>query len=123
MKLIFITGALVTLMTMGAFAAEPAKMMDTQAGRVFADSKGMTLYTFDKDMKGKSACAADCMKKWPPFMAGSMAKPSGDWSVVKSTAGTDMWAYKGKPVYTFAMDKKPGDAKGEGMGGVWHMVK
>jgi predicted lipoprotein with Yx(FWY)xxD motif len=36
-----------------AFAAAPAKTMDTAAGKVWTDDKGMTLYTFDKDEKGK----------------------------------------------------------------------
>ena len=34
-----------------------------------------------------------------------------------------MWAYDGHPLYTFVEDKAPGDVKGEGKGGVWHVAK
>ncbi|MFW8609912.1 hypothetical protein [Rhizobium beringeri] len=38
-------------------------------GKVLATEKGMVLYTFDKDTKGKSNCDKDCLKKWPAFHA------------------------------------------------------
>ncbi|MBN9047139.1 MAG: hypothetical protein J0H18_15955 [Rhizobiales bacterium] len=34
-----------------------------------------------------------------------------------------MWAYKGKLLYRYHDDKKAGDVKGDGKGGVWHVVK
>ncbi|WP_378948100.1 hypothetical protein [Mesorhizobium sp. ANAO-SY3R2] len=34
-----------------------------------------------------------------------------------------MWAYDKKPVYTSAKDKKAGDMKGDGIGGLWHAAK
>ena len=36
--------------------------------------------------------------------------------------GTKQWAYKGKPLYTFARDTKAGDATGDGKG-PWHSAK
>ena len=63
-----------------AFAAGPAKTMDTAAGKVWTDDKGMTLYTFDDDRKGKSNCYDDCAKGWPPFTAAADAKPEGKWT-------------------------------------------
>ena len=32
-------------------------------------------------------------------------------------------AYDGHPLYTFVEDKAPGDIKGDGKGGVWHVAK
>ena len=106
-----------------AIAMEPAKTMDTKAGKVFTDDKGMTLYTFDKDAKGKSNCADACAKNWPPFPAAADAKAEGDWTIVDRADGTKMWAYDDKPLYTFASDTKPGDMTGDGVGGVWHLAK
>jgi predicted lipoprotein with Yx(FWY)xxD motif len=106
-----------------AFAAEPAKTMDTSAGKVYTDEKGMTLYIFDKDEANKSNCYDDCAKNWPPLMAAADAKPEGEWTVVERKDGTKMWAYDGKPVYTFVKDTKPGDVTGDGVGGVWHVSK
>jgi predicted lipoprotein with Yx(FWY)xxD motif len=106
-----------------AVAAEPAMMVDTKMGKVMANAKGMTLYTFDKDTMGKSNCDKDCLKKWPAFHAAAKAKAEGEWSMVKAADGKEMWAYNGKPLYTFAGDKKAGEMNGEGMGGVWHVAK
>ena len=106
-----------------AQAAEPAKIMNSSAGKVWTDSKGMTLYTFDKDSKGKSDCYGKCAVNWPPLKASASAKASGNWSVVKRKGGGAMWAYDGKPLYTFIGDKKPGDVNGNGNAGVWHVAK
>lgn len=111
------------LASTGAFA-QAAKVADTPAGKTYVDAKGMTLYTFDKDAGGKSACNGPCATNWPPLMAAADAKASGDWTIVTRDDGSKMWAYKGKPLYTFAKDTKPGDTTGDGfLNGAWHMAK
>ncbi|MFO1303441.1 MAG: hypothetical protein U1F54_06895 [Burkholderiales bacterium] len=106
----------------GAFAQDaPAKK--GPAGYL-VDAKGMTLYTFDKDAGGKSACNGPCAANWPPLAAGADAKASGDWSIVTRDDGSKQWAYKGKPLYTWVKDTKPGDATGDGfLNGAWHAAK
>ena len=106
-----------------ALAAEPAKVMDTSAGKVLADTKGMTLYSFDKDEAGKSNCYDQCAVNWPPLMAEGGAMADGDWTIVERTDGSKMWAYKNMPLYTFIADKAAGDVAGDGKNGVWHVVK
>ncbi|MDQ0558918.1 putative lipoprotein with Yx(FWY)xxD motif [Rhizobium mesoamericanum] len=123
MKTLIVSVGLLAATAFSAFAAEPAKMVDTKMGKVLADAKGMTLYTFDKDAMGKSNCDAACLKKWPAFHAAAKAKAEGEWSLVKAADGKEMWAYEGKPLYTFTGDKKPGDMTGDGVGGVWHVAK
>jgi predicted lipoprotein with Yx(FWY)xxD motif len=111
--------AAVALPTM-AFAADPAMEKDG----MFTDHKGMTLYTFAKDSAGKSMCNDKCAANWPPLMATSGDKSMGDWTVIKRDDGKMQWAYEGKPLYTFVMDKKAGDMTGEGkMDGAWHVAK
>ncbi len=123
MKTVFLAFALAAASAVAANAAEPAKMADTASGKILVTPKGMTLYSFDKDMGGQSACDAKCLKMWPAFRAPKSAKAEGDFSVVKDTAGKDMWAYKGMPLYRYHDDAKAGEAKGDGKGGVWHVVK
>jgi predicted lipoprotein with Yx(FWY)xxD motif len=101
---------------------EPAKSADTSKGKALVDAKGMTLYIFDRDSDGKSACSGQCATNWPPFMATGDAKPSGEWTIVTRDDGSKMWAYKGKPLYTWINDKAPGDAKGDGVNNVWHIA-
>jgi predicted lipoprotein with Yx(FWY)xxD motif len=102
-----------------SFAQSPAKMQDG----MLTNNAGMTLYTFDKDAGGKSACNGPCAGNWPPLMAGADAKDSGDWSVVTRDDGGKQWAYKSKPVYTWAKDTKPGDKTGDNFNNAWHVAK
>lgn len=83
---------------------------------------GMTLYTFDKDAagSGKSVCNGPCATNWPPLMASGAA--SGDYSVVTRDDGGKQLAYKGKPLYYWIKDTKPGDKTGDGFNGVWHVA-
>ena len=89
---------------------------------MMADANGMTLYTFDKDTGGVSACYDDCAVKWPPYLVAEGATMGEDWTQVDRTDGTKQWAYDGKPLYFFIEDKAKGDMAGDGLGGVWHVV-
>lgn len=123
MKTLLVSLGLLAATALSAFAAEPAKMVDTKMGKILATEKGMTLYTFDKDAKDKSNCDKACLKKWPAFHAAAKAKAEGEWTLVKAADGKEMWAYEGKPLYMFVDDKMAGDMKGDGVGGVWHVAK
>jgi predicted lipoprotein with Yx(FWY)xxD motif len=99
----------------------PAK---TAADGTLTNASGMTLYTFDKDAGGKSACNGPCAANWPPLMAASGASASSEWSVVTRDDGSKQWAYKGKPLYTWAKDQKPGDKTGDGFANnAWHAAR
>jgi predicted lipoprotein with Yx(FWY)xxD motif len=104
-----------------AFAQAPTK---TQDG-VLANAGGMTLYTFDKDAagSGKSVCNGPCATNWPPLMVSGDAKAAGDYSIVTRDDGGKQWAFKGKPLYLWAKDAKPGDKTGDGVNNVWHVAK
>ena len=104
-----------------ASADAPTKYSDG----VLTNSSGMTLYTFDKDVagNGKSVCNGPCAANWPPVMAQDSDKASGDYSIVTRDDGKKQWAFKGKPLYLWAKDQKPGDKTGDGFNNVWHVIK
>ena len=69
------------------------------------------------------------LKMWPYVQPSANAKPTSQlWSIVwvdpmsgrEAQANQDgalrVWAYRGRPVYTYAGDKVPGDIEGNGMG-------
>jgi predicted lipoprotein with Yx(FWY)xxD motif len=115
-------GALLGASVAAAQTATPAKIAETSKGKALVDAKGMTLYTFDKDATGKSNCNGTCAQNWPPLMADASAKASGEWSPVKRDDGSMQWAYKGKPLYTWVKDTKPGETTGDGVNNIWHVA-
>lgn len=109
-----------------AVAGCGSMMMSTAPARVadgvLAGANGMTLYTFDRDLagSGKSACNGPCAANWPPLMAADDARPGGDYSIIVRDDGKKQFAYKGRPLYFWGKDAKPGDRTGDGFNKVWH---
>jgi predicted lipoprotein with Yx(FWY)xxD motif len=97
----------------------------TVADGVYVGPNGMTLYTFDRDTmgSGKSVCNGQCATAWPPLMASASDTSSGDWTVVTRDDGTRQWAFRGKPVYYWQRDTKPGDRTGDGFNNAWRLAR
>lgn len=95
----------------------------TASNGVLVGPNGMTLYTFDRDAGGKSMCNGPCATNWPPLMAPAGASASGEWTVVTRDDGRRQWAHKGKPVYYWIKDSKPGDRSGDGVNNVWRLAR
>ena len=91
-------------------------------GGVLVNAKGLTLYTFDKDVPGRSNCNGDCAVKWPPVLAADGARAGGDYSIVTRDDGRKQWAFRGKPLYTWPEDQEPGDKYGDNYLKVWHVI-
>ena len=77
-------GALVAALALAACSSmgmQGMSMTDMPAKKAadgtLTNASGMTLYTFDKDAAGKSACNGPCAANWPPLMAASGAAASG----------------------------------------------
>lgn len=116
-----LTSFLAACSTYATGPAAPAMMSDG----MLTGSNGMTLYTFDRDAagSGKSVCNDACAKNWPPLMAKSGDMGRGDYSVITRDDGGKQWAYKGKPLYYWIKDQKPGDKTGDGVNNVWRIAK
>ena len=101
----------------------------TPLGAVLVNSEGRTLYHFAKDTATTSACNAGCSSTWPPVTVPSGQQPqagtgvSGTFTVINRADGTQQAVFNGQPLYTYSGDSKAGDTNGEGIGGVWHVVK
>jgi predicted lipoprotein with Yx(FWY)xxD motif len=119
-----------------AFAAGPTKpatvkLRNNSLGKILVDGKSRTLYLFEKDKHGKSACSGACATNWPPLLtkgkpkAGSGVK-SSLLGTTKRSDGTMQVTYNKHPLYTFVVDKnKPGSTKGEGVdafGAEWYVL-
>lgn len=104
------------------FAAPAAATLGRMgSGFVLTDHAGLTLYTAGDDAAGPR-CTAQCLGVWKPLRAAALALPAGEWSPVDRPDGLRQWAFRGKLVYTFDGDQKPGDTRGANAGGAWRVA-
>ena len=116
----------------GTGKREPAKELaiteDKNLGEVVTDSKGFTLYRFEKDSPKppKSNCNDDCEKTWPPVPANDATATDGIdpdlLGEVLRADGTRQLTLAGWPVYRYAKDTAPGQTNGHGVGGTWNAL-
>lgn len=91
---------------------------------LLVDEKGRALYTWDNDKTpGRSSCNNQCRLLWPPITAEADAAPRGPFTLVTRDDGQKQWAFRGKPLYRWVSDRNYGDAGGDGVSGVWHLVR
>ncbi|MFD7987537.1 hypothetical protein ACFRKE_37360 [Kitasatospora indigofera] len=101
---------------------------DAKLGAIVTDGAGFTLYRFDKDTAQPSAsnCNGSCATTWPPVAAGADVSVKGIDSKLVGTVtradGSKQLTLAGWPVYRYAPDTKPGDTKGQGVGGTWFVI-
>lgn len=98
----------------------PGDTRMTKAGPVLVDADGMTLYVYDKDKPRTSSCTGLCAVVWPPAVAKKNAQPHDGFTVIVREDGSRQWTYKGRPLYGYVGDSKPGDISGDNDDGVWH---
>jgi predicted lipoprotein with Yx(FWY)xxD motif len=105
------------------------KTESTRAGTVLANGGGMTLYYYseDKPGSGKSVCTGACIRAWPalayPVRAPAGVHLPGKIGYIVRPSGFKQVTINGYPIYKFAGDKAPGQAKGNGIEGAWHVIK
>jgi predicted lipoprotein with Yx(FWY)xxD motif len=134
--LVFLLAWLV--LTPGAGAAEQRAaatkytvgIFTTPLGKIVVDSRGHSLYLFEADRKGKSACYGACAKAWPPVI--TIGKPKAGpgaraalLGVLKRNDGKEQVTYRGHPLYRFFKDTQRGQVKGQGLdfyGGEWYVL-
>jgi predicted lipoprotein with Yx(FWY)xxD motif len=102
----------------------------TPLGRVLVDARGRTLYLFENDKHGKSACYGACAAYWPPLLSTAKPRPGKGvraslLGLTKRTDGKRQVTYAGHPLYTFVGDKRATQTTGEGLtdfGAAWDAV-
>jgi predicted lipoprotein with Yx(FWY)xxD motif len=98
-------------------------------GPVVVDGSGWALYRFDKDAPdtGMSACNGQCAVTWPPaVVAGEpTAAPglAGTLGTIVRADGARQLTLDGHPLYRYAGGHGAGDVSGDGVGGIWHVVR
>jgi predicted lipoprotein with Yx(FWY)xxD motif len=97
-------------------------------GAVLEAPTGFTLYHITSDVNGKITCTGGCASTWPPLIASSGKVPAaspdvaGHLATTKRPDGSLQVTFDGMPLYTYSGDTGPGQANGQGVGGVWFAV-
>lgn len=117
-------------------AAKPAGRTATVSttrsglGRIIVERRGRTLYLFEKDARGRSACAGACATYWPPLLAKgqSLAIKGAKQALlgsIRRADGSRQVSYAGHPLYLFSGDSMRGQTNGEGLqelGAGWYAI-
>lgn len=125
--------ALALVIAAEAVASQPTKRVVKEAENatlghtVLTTLKGKTLYSLSVEIHGKFICTGSCLSTWKPLLVPAGARPKGPvrLGTVKRPEGKTQVTYKGRPLYSFNGDSKPGEANGEGLKdvGTWHAAR
>jgi predicted lipoprotein with Yx(FWY)xxD motif len=99
----------------------------TVGTNVLVNARGLTLYRLSGERTGHFICVNGCLSLWHPLTVSAGSRPSGSVSglgVIKRPGLGNQVTYRGMPLYTFAQDRSPGQAKGQGFKdvGTWNAV-
>jgi predicted lipoprotein with Yx(FWY)xxD motif len=96
----------------------------TSAGDALAGAGGKTLYINTQEQGGQIACTGGCADAWPPLTGTATAGTgvSGTLGTITRPDGSVQVTYDGMPLYYYASDTAAGDAKGQGVGGIWYIA-
>jgi len=91
---------------------------------IVVTASGRALYTLSAETHGRFICTGSCLADWHPLRvpAGGTVEGVARLGTIRRPEGGRQATYKGRPLYTFDMDAKKGDVKGEGFKdvGTWH---
>jgi predicted lipoprotein with Yx(FWY)xxD motif len=110
--------------TSGAESTPVASAKKAKVGRVIVDAQGRTLYRFTAEAQGVPVCTGACLGTWPPALASTASGlPKHVATIKRPDGGKLQLTYDGHPLYRYAGDRSRADAKGEGVGGQWFILK
>lgn len=116
---------------------ETIKLASSAAlGSYLADAENRTLYYFTKDTEGNSVCTSPaCLATWPIFYDAKLKVSAGlqasDFTTITHPSGQPQTAYKGLPLYYYALKdaagtytlEAPGQTLGSDFGSVWFVLQ
>lgn len=106
------------------------RAIGSQFGRIVGGGRGLAVYIFDKEERGRSECYGACAKAWPPVLAkGRPVAGAGiDPELIATTRrrnGRRQVTYRGQPLYYYEHDR-PGVVLCHDVfefGGTWLVIR
>lgn len=114
----------------GTDEVETIGVTSTAIGKILTADDGRTVYLFEKDADGKSACYDACAVAWPPVETGGAPTAKGGvqaskLGTTKRKDGAEQVTYAGQPLYYYVRDTKTGQTSGNGLdqfGAEWYAL-
>ena len=129
LAVVFVVGVGVAMASTMATGGTVKAAKSSKYGSLLVSSTGMTLYHMTSEKPGSIKCTGGCAKFWPPLLLSGAVKPTAGSGVfalklgtIKRPDGHIQVTYNRMALYRFALDKKPGDVKGQGVQGIWFAV-
>jgi predicted lipoprotein with Yx(FWY)xxD motif len=103
----------------------------TKLGTILVDGQHHTLYLFEKDRRGRSACRGACAAAWPPLLTTGRPKAAGGakasrLGTTRRPGGVLQVTYGGHPLYRYIGDgNRVGAISGQdshAFGADWYVV-
>ena len=110
------------------YSNAPVKATENdEMGTIITDASGRSLYLLTNDDPNVSNCSGGCALAWPPLITVDDPAPADEVSAARvgtitRADGSKQVTFDGNPLYNYAADEKPGDAMGQGLGGVWFVI-
>ena len=87
------------------------KAVDSDFGRILANSRGQAFYVFDKETSARPECHGACAKAWPPVLTEGRpvadGVPARHLGTTRRRSGRRQVTVDGQPLY-FYVDDAPG---------------
>jgi predicted lipoprotein with Yx(FWY)xxD motif len=125
--------ALALALATGASASGSSKVVakaaqsESLGATVLTRANGHTLYSLSVETHGRFVCTGGCLGTWKPLVVRPGVKPKGPVKLgtIRRPDGKTQVTFKGRPLYSFDGDVKPGETNGEGFKdvGTWHTAK
>jgi predicted lipoprotein with Yx(FWY)xxD motif len=95
---------------------------------IVVNRRGLSLYSLSAETNGRFICTdAACLSLWKPLTIARGKRPAGVRSLgtVRRPNGKLQVTYRGRPLYRFVEDRRPGQIGGEGFRdvGVWRVAR
>ena len=113
-----------------AGATPTVQARSSRYGRIVVDGRGLTLYAFTRDGRGRSRCYGACARAWPPLLV--TGRPQAGRGIRGALLGTTrrrdgarQVTYRGRPLYRYVRERRPGEIFCQnvvGFGGTWLLV-
>ena len=66
-------------------------------GRMLGTDRSESIYSYSGDTAESTSCLAECLAKWKPVLAPSLAREQGEWSLLERSPGERQWVFRDTP--------------------------